>query len=108
MNFISAKLSVATVTMVLLGSACAIQTGGSRTGVQSKDYECKELKELIDVQEKLFIRGFLGSSSLVFASADSCHPILEVPLSSSWNTKDVFSCVVGYRCLNNDTLDDDF
>ena len=107
MNLVSAKLSVALVSMTLLGSACTFQTGGSRTGIQSRDYQCQELKDLIDEQEQLFLRGVLGSSSIVFASADSCHSILERPIASAWKTRDVFSCVVGYRCMDNNTLDND-
>lgn len=108
MSLIPAKLPVAIATAVLLFSACTIQTGGSRTGIHPKDYQCQELKELINEQEKLFLRGALGSSSLVFASADSCHSIIETPLASSWKTRDVFSCVVGYRCLSKSSFGNDF
>ncbi len=108
MSLIPAKLSVALVSTALFCSACTIETGGSRSGIHPKDYQCQELKDLIDEQEKLFLRGVLGSSSLVFASADSCHSIIETPLASSWKTRDVFSCVVGYRCLNKSSFGNDF
>ena len=102
-----AKLSI-TAVLTLLCSACVFETGGSRTGVDSRDYRCQELQDLAASQGKVFLRGFLGASSLVHASAQSCHSFVEQPVISAWRTKDVFSCVVGYRCARSDTLDSDF
>ena len=103
-----AKLSVTAVLTLLLCAACVFETGGSRTGINTRDYQCRELQDLADEQGKVFLRGFLGASSLVYASAGSCQSFVERPVVSAWRTKDVFSCVVGYRCARTDTIDNDF
>ena len=108
MNIRSAKTSVAIVLSIVFCSACIIETGGSRAGTDSRRFQCQELTELVASQEKMYLRGVFGSGSLVYASADSCHSLLERPIASAWKTKDVFSCVVGFRCLNNDTFESDF
>ena len=103
----SAKVSVTAVLTLLLCSACVFETGGSRTALNSKDYQCRELQDLADEQGQVFLRGFLGASSLVHASEKSCASFVERPVVSAWRTKDVFSCVVGFRCAQTDTLDNE-
>ena len=102
-----AKVSVTAVLTLLFCSACVFETAGSRTALNSKDYRCQELQDLADEQGKVFLRGFLGASSLVHASAESCASFVERPVISAWRTSDAFSCVVGYRCARTDTLDNE-
>lgn len=76
--------------------------------LKSRSFQCQELKQLVAEKERVYLKGFLGSKSSVYASASSCNYLHEVAVKSAWRTKDKFSCVVGYRCLARVDLEDRF
>lgn len=88
---------------ILLASSLLLAASGvtkAEVPLKSKAYQCAELKQLVVEKERVYLQGFLGSKSVVYSSASSCNYFHEIPKSSAWRTKDVFSCVVGYRCLS--------
>ena len=98
MSVRSANSTVAIVLMALLCSACVAKSSNSLTATDSRSYGCQELKQLVAERQQVYLRGFLGSKASVYATESSCDSILEKPVASAWRTKDVFSCVVGFRC----------
>ena len=98
MSVKSANSSLALVLMALLCSSCLAKSAGSLSATDSRNYTCRELKDLVAERDQLYLSGFLGSKASVYASASSCDFQLERPIASAWRTKDEFSCVVGYRC----------
>ena len=59
MNIRSAKTLVAIVLSVVFCSACVIETGGSRTGTDSRRFQCQELTELVASRRRCICGGFL-------------------------------------------------
>lgn len=85
------------------GIALLVLVFGAGTSIaeaplNTRSYQCQELKALVAQRDRVVLKGFLGSQSTVYASASSCHYEHETPFKSAWKTKDVLSCVVGYRC----------
>ena len=77
----------------------ASSNGMAEVPIKAKAYQCQELQQLVTEKERLYLKGFLWTKSVVYSSASSCNVLHETALKSVWPTKDVFSCVVGYRCL---------
>lgn len=90
-----ARAALTGVVITLTAAACATTSGDA---VNARSYQCNDLKQLVAERQQVVLTGFLGTSSSVYASADSCDTILEKSFPSAWRTSDVFSCVVGYRC----------
>jgi len=101
MSVRSAGLALAIASMALSSGSCAFQSPGSLNTTDSRSYQCEELKNVIAEQDKIYLSGFLGTRSVVFASPESCTSAFKRPTPSAWRTQDVFSCVVGYRCIDN-------
>jgi len=103
-------MRIRTANSILLAALLSISAGYSQADVplKSKAYECEELQRLVADKERVYLKGIFGSKSSVYASSSSCHYLHEVPIKSAWKTKDVFSCVVGYRCLSRVDLEDSF
>ncbi len=110
MSVRSANQTLAIIFMALLCSACIAKSSSlnSVSGLDTKSYHCHELKQLVADREQVHLRGFLGSTSSVFASSDACNIILERPALSVWRTIDEFSCVAGFRCIDNNRQGTDF
>ena len=104
----SANQILAILSVAILCSACVAKSSTSVSGIDSRSFQCHELKQLVAEREQVHLRGILGSSSSVFASSDACNIISERPVPSAWRTSDQFSCVVGFRCLDNRKLQTDF
>lgn len=95
-------MHIRNVTAAVLAAATLI-TGGhafAETALSSKAYQCQELRQLVADRERVFLKGFLGTKSSVYADASSCHYLHEIAMKSAWRTSDVRSCVVGYRCMS--------
>jgi hypothetical protein len=90
------------VTAAVLAAATLVTVGNAfaETALASKAYQCQELRQLVADRERVYLKGFLGLKSSVYAEASSCHYLHEIPLKSAWRTSDVRSCVVGYRCIS--------
>ena len=99
---------LAILSVAILCSACVAKSSTSVSGLDSKTFQCHELKQLVAEREQVHLRGILGSSSSVFASSDACNIVSERPVPSAWRTRDQFSCVVGFRCLANRDLQSEF
>lgn len=108
MSVRSAGLAMTTVSLALLCSACVSTSLNTVTATDSVDFECFELKQLVEERQQIFLQGFLGTQSSVFASANSCNPAFEDAVASAWRTKDDFACVVGFRCVDNNAFGRDF
>lgn len=104
----SANQLLAIFSVAILCSACVAKSLTSASGIDSKTFQCHELKQLVAERQQVNFRGILGSSSSVFASSDACNIVTERPVPSAWRTSDQFSCVVGFRCLDNRNLQTDF
>jgi len=85
------------LVMSVVLSACFAKSSGP-AAINSKEYRCEELRALVTERQAVKLRGFLGTQGSVYASAKSCDVITEEALPSSWRTKDVFACLVGFRC----------
>jgi len=96
------SIVIATLLLVTSGHSLA------ETPLRSRDYQCEELRQLVADKGRVYLRGFLGSKSSVYSSAESCDYLHEVAIKSAWRTKDVRSCVVGYRCLSRLDLEGKF
>lgn len=103
-------MRIRTLQSVALAALFALAGGNSIAEVplNARSFQCEELKQLVAEKGRVYLRGILGTKSSVYASASSCNDIHEVAVKSAWRTKDVFSCVVGYRCLDRVDLEDSF
>jgi len=91
------SLYLIVIATLLLGAGSDVL---AETPLKARGYQCQKLKQLVADKERIYLKGLLGSKSSVHASASSCHYLHEVAIKSAWRTKDVRSCVVGYRCLS--------
>lgn len=104
MSVRSTGLAVVVASMALSSGSCAFQTAGTLDAVDSRSYQCEDLKQVVAEQGKAYLTGILGTRSVVVASTESCDTKFTIPVASAWRTRDVFSCVVGYRCIDNPSL----
>ena len=81
--------------------ACA-----STQGVNTKDYDCAELRQLIQSNGSLTINSFLGST-VAYANPRSCRGVFQRPLGSVWRTSDKTFCRAGFTCQYYNPDDDD-
>jgi len=93
MNMRSTSLAAA----ILLLSFTA-GTSIAESPINTRSYQCQELIDLVAERKKVVLRGFLGTSRSVHASPASCENVVQKAVKSSWRTKNVFSCAVGYTC----------
>ncbi len=103
-------MRIRTANSLLLASLLIAASGTSVAEVplKARAYQCQELRDLVTEKERVYLKGFLGSKSSVYSSASSCSELHEVAVKSAWRTSDVFSCVIGYRCLPRVDIDDRF
>ena len=95
---------------LLLASSMLIAASGvtaTEAPLKARTYQCADLKQLVVDKDRVYLKGFLGTKSVVYSSASSCNSAHQIPVSSAWRTRDVFSCVVGYRCLSR-VFEEDF
>ena len=95
---------------LLLASSLFVAASSVTTAeeaLKARTYQCKDLKQLVIDKDRVYLKGFLGTKSVVYSSASSCNSSHQIPVSSAWRTRDVFSCVVGYRCLSR-VFEEDF
>jgi hypothetical protein len=94
-------MRIGTLQSVALAALFSLVGGNSiaEAPINARSYQCQELKQLVADKGRVYLKGILGTKSSVYASPGSCNEIHEVAVRSAWRTKDVFSCVVGYRCL---------
>lgn len=98
-----------TASLLLASSLLFAASGVTAAGepIKAKTYQCEDLKQLVADKDRVYLKGFLGTKSVVYSSASSCNSSHQIPVSSAWRTRDVFHCVVGYRCLSR-VFEEDF
>ena len=95
------KYSVLIFSMSFLLYACA-----TAQGVNSKDYDCAELRQLIQSEGSLDIQGLLGVTT-AHANPRACNNFYQIPRRSTWRSSDKFFCVAGFTCQHYIVDDDD-
>lgn len=88
----------ASLTAAILLLSFTAGTSIAEAPISSRSYQCQELRDLVAERKRVVLRGFLGTSRSVYASPASCDNVVEKAVKSSWRTKNVFSCLVGYTC----------
>ena len=95
------RYTVLVFSMLFLLFACA-----TTQGVNSKEYGCTELRQLVQSEGSLDIKGLFGDTT-AYASPRACNGFFQRPQRSTWRTSDKVFCEVGFVCQFFDPDDDD-
>ena len=93
-------------TVLVFGVSSLLLACATAQGVNSKDFGCTELRQLVQSEGSVDINGFLGATT-AHASPRACSGVFQRPQRSTWRTSDKVFCVVGFTCQFFDPDDDD-
>jgi len=73
----------------------------AQSAVQTKNLKCFELRDLIQSEKEVNVRGFFGPTPVYDGSKRCGHE--RSLIRATWRTSDAFFCTAGFTCRVNPT-----